>query len=65
MHALLFKIYFIAYTEIWSLLILFFLYLRKSNCGTLLCAIIVKHLKIKGGKMLLNIKFNFHVFPQL
>lgn len=65
MHALLFQIYFINYIEICNLLIIFFLYLHKTNCGTLLCDIIVKHLKIKGDKMLLNIKFNFHVFPQL
>lgn len=51
MHGVLFMIDCIRYTEIWNLLILIF-YLHKTDCNTLFCHIFVKHLKIKGDKIL-------------
>lgn len=44
----------IAYIEIQHLLMLSF-YLPETDCDTLFCDDIVKHLKIKGDKVLFNI----------
>lgn len=41
----------IQYREIWNLLILIF-FLDKTDCDTLFCHIAVKHLEIKGDKIL-------------
>lgn len=62
LHVFLFIIDCITYIEIWHLLMLHF-YLPETDCDTLFCDDIVKHLKIKGDKMLFNI--NSCMFPQL